>query len=185
MSEWQPCASIYCHHHTPSTKPHPPWHPHKPKSAWNTHIHRPDLKYLQNKNCEPQKIFQPQKIWKRNHIKSKIWELKDAGHDYEIKWKMVERSQPFSPITGVCALCTLEKYYILFNPELASLNKRNEINNHCFHKVPQLLDNTWSPGTWINPSVLVIITMLSLVVVQLSDDSECLFTHDETLCNNK
>ena len=88
------------------------------------------------------KSFNHRRYGKETTLSQKIWELKDAGQDYDIKWKMVERSQPFSPITGVCALCTLEKWYILFHPELASINKRNEINNHCFHKVPQLLDNT-------------------------------------------
>ena len=72
----------------------------------------------------------------------KIWELKDDGYEYDISWKIMEREQPFSPVTGVCALCTTEKWYILFKPELATINKRDKINNHGFHKVPVLLDNT-------------------------------------------
>ena len=80
--------------------------------------------------------------------------MKDQGWDYKISWKILEQAQPFFPITGVCALCTLEKWYILFKPELATINKRDfkpelatinkrdEINNHCFQKVPVLLDNT-------------------------------------------
>ena len=88
------------------------------------------------------KSFNHRKYGKETTLSQKIWELKDAGQNYEIKWKRLENAEPFSPITGVCSLCTLEKWYILFNPELASLNKRNEINNHCFHKVPKLLDNT-------------------------------------------
>ena len=79
---------------------------------------------------------------KETTLSKKIWGLKDQGWDYELSWKILERAQPFSPITGVCALCTLEKWYILFKPELATINKRDEINNHCFHKVPVLLDNT-------------------------------------------
>ena len=76
-----------------------------------------------------------------NHIKygketnSKlVWEMKDQGCEYDISLKMIERAQPFSPITGVCALCTTKKWYILFKPELATIN----IN----YKVPVLLDNT-------------------------------------------
>ena len=88
------------------------------------------------------KSFNHRKYGKETTLSQKIWKLKDAGQNYEIKWKMLEKTEPFSPITGVCSLCTLEKVYILFNSELASLNKRNEINNHCFHKVPKLLDNT-------------------------------------------
>ena len=68
--------------------------------------------------------------------------MKDEGIEYDVSWKLIERAQPYSPITGLCALCTLEKYYIIFKPELATINKKNEVNNHCFHKVPVLLDKT-------------------------------------------
>ena len=88
------------------------------------------------------KSFNHRKYGKETTLSRKIWELKDQGYDYDISWKMMERAQPFSPVTRVCALCTTEKWYILFKPELASINKRDEINNHCFHKVPVLLDNT-------------------------------------------
>ena len=64
------------------------------------------------------------------------------GIDYEIKWKILSRAQPFSPITGVCGLSTQEKWYILFRADLASLNKREEIAGHCFHMAPALLKNS-------------------------------------------
>ena len=88
------------------------------------------------------KSFNHRKYGKETTLSRLVWELKDQGCEYNISWKMIERAQPFSPITGVCALCTTEKWYILFKPELATINKRDEINNHCFHKVPVLLDNT-------------------------------------------
>ena len=88
------------------------------------------------------KSFNHRKYGKETTLSRKIWELKDEGYEYDISWKMMERAQPFSPVTGVCALCTTEKWYILFKPGLATINKRDEINNHCFHKVPVLLDNT-------------------------------------------
>ena len=88
------------------------------------------------------KSFNHRKYGKETTLSRKIWELKDTGWNYHINWKILERAQPFSPITGICALCTLEKWYILFKPEFATINKRDEINNHCFHKVPVLLDNT-------------------------------------------
>ena len=34
-------------------------------------------------------------------------------------------------------------FHLIFTPELGTLNKREEINNHCRHKVNSLLDNTW------------------------------------------
>ena len=59
-------------------------------------------------------------------------------------WYEVIKSnlQPFSPISGVCNLCTLEKYYILFKPGIGTLNKREELFNYCMHKKRLLLDKT-------------------------------------------
>ena len=42
-----------------------------------------------------------------------IWQLKNQNIKYDIKWKIIGRAKPFNPVTGVCALCTLEKYFIL------------------------------------------------------------------------
>ena len=71
-----------------------------------------------------------------------IWNLKKENIDFEISWKILDRAQPFSPVSGICALCTLEKYYIIFKPELATINQRDEMNSHCLHKAPKLLDKT-------------------------------------------
>ena len=71
-----------------------------------------------------------------------IWELKDRNENFKIDWKIIGQAQPFSPISGICNLCTLEKYHILFNPEQATLNKREEFTNFCLHKRKLLLDKT-------------------------------------------
>ena len=71
-----------------------------------------------------------------------IWDLKERGSEYEIEWNIIGRAQPFSPITDTCNLCTLEKWHILFTPELATINKKNELNNFCLHKMTVLLDKT-------------------------------------------
>ena len=72
----------------------------------------------------------------------RIWELRDEGIEVDTTWKILERARPFSPISGLCNLCTTEKYYLIFEPELGSINKREEINNYCKHKTPILLDKT-------------------------------------------
>ena len=71
-----------------------------------------------------------------------IWELKRENVSFDIKWKILDRARPFNPITGVCSLCTLEKFYIICKPELGTLNKKEEIFNSCRHKRKLLLDNT-------------------------------------------
>ena len=71
-----------------------------------------------------------------------IWTLKDPDDcnvepcpdkiDYEIKWKILARAKGYNPITGLCRLCLKEKYFLLFKPETASLNK----NQKFTHRVP-------------------------------------------------
>ena len=60
-----------------------------------------------------------------------IWDLKDRNIPYSISWEIVRRARTFSPVTKKCDLCIHEKFEILYNKSLATLNKRNEIFNHC------------------------------------------------------
>ena len=73
-----------------------------------------------------------------------MWDLKDKNIDIDIDrditWKILDRAQPYNPITDVCNLCTLEKYYLIFKPETSSLNLNEEINSYCLHKDPLLLE---------------------------------------------
>ena len=66
----------------------------------------------------------------------------NQGKTYELEWKKIGRAQPFSPTSGECNLCTLEKFHLLYTPEMATINKKEEINNYCLHKLPMLLDKT-------------------------------------------
>ena len=69
------------------------------------------------------------------HIKK----LKNRNIDYELSWKLVTKAKPFSPVSGICNLCIKEKFYILFHPEMATLNDRNEIYTNCRHKKQKLI----------------------------------------------
>ena len=55
---------------------------------------------------------------KETTLSKYIWELKKEDVPYTISWKILARAQPFSPVTGVCQLCTREKYLIAFKSEL-------------------------------------------------------------------
>ena len=68
-----------------------------------------------------------------------IWRLQDQNIGYNIKWTIVSRAQPFNPVTGICNLCIREKYFILFKPEMATINKRDEVAGPCRHKYMKLL----------------------------------------------
>ena len=78
---------------------------------------------------------------KSTALSKHIWLLKRRKIKYKISWKILDRAPSFCPIRGTCALCTLEKYYIIFKPSLASLNI-NEDFEPCRHKTPKLLDKT-------------------------------------------
>ena len=70
-----------------------------------------------------------------------IWDLKDKGIQYELSWSILSRAAPYSNVTKRCNLCNLEKYYITYEKQLASLNKRTELFGPCRHNRKYLLEN--------------------------------------------
>ena len=64
-------------------------------------------------------------------LSSHIWDLRDENENYEIQWSIIDRAPDFNPITRKCRLCIKEKYYIIFQPEGASLNQnKTTIGRH-------------------------------------------------------
>jgi len=53
-------------------------------------------------------------------------QLKDQKKDFKISWKILSKAKPYSNLTKCCNLCNTEKYYILYKPEMETLNKHNE-----------------------------------------------------------
>jgi hypothetical protein len=70
-----------------------------------------------------------------NHIKK----LENKNITHSIKWEILSSAKPFSPVSGICSLCTKEKFYITFKPEMATLNKKSEMYSNCRHKKRVLL----------------------------------------------
>ena len=69
-----------------------------------------------------------------------IGELKEQNVPYRLNWKIIrETKTAYNPATNYCKLCTMEKYFIMFNPDDASLNQRSEFFSHCRHKEQHLL----------------------------------------------
>ena len=62
-----------------------------------------------------------------------VCRLKNAKVNYSIAWKILGRARAYSNSTKKCNLCTLEKYFIICHPELATLNKRSELASGCRH----------------------------------------------------
>ena len=73
-----------------------------------------------------------------------VWKLKDnQPHPipYEIQWSILAHAKPFNPVTGVCRLCLLEAYYLMFDQENCTLNTREEFWGTCPHRGKFLLSN--------------------------------------------
>ena len=70
-----------------------------------------------------------------------VWKLKDHRFKFEISWKIIARAKAYSPATKECNLCTKEKFYFLYKPDMCSLNKRNEITSCCPHRRKYIIGN--------------------------------------------
>ena len=76
---------------------------------------------------------------KSTTLSSHLWDLSDKNIQYDLKWELVDRPQEFNPSTRKCRLCNKEKYYIIFQPEGATLNLRSELFSSCRHRMRLLL----------------------------------------------
>ena len=79
---------------------------------------------------------------RKTTLSKHIWRLKDENENYDTKWSLVDRSTPFNPVSRKCRLCLKEIFYIIFEPETATLNKRSELFSTCRHRLKGLLVNT-------------------------------------------
>ena len=86
--------------------------------------------------------FNSEKYQHSTTLSTHIWDLKSAGQDYQISWKVIDRGAEYNPVTRRCRLCLKEKYHILFNSTCASLNSRSEMFSTCRHRKRLLLENT-------------------------------------------
>ena len=71
-----------------------------------------------------------------------FWQLKYTKTNFQITWKILKQAAPYNPASNRCNLCLWEKYFIICRPDLASLNKRNELITSCRHANKFLLKNS-------------------------------------------
>ena len=81
-----------------------------------------------------------------------IWFLKDNNIQYRMEWRVLCKAKSFNPVTRVCRLCLMEKFYIMYNPADATLNIRDEFYQRCMHKWRYLLMKAkgWEGDPWTN-----------------------------------
>ena len=69
-----------------------------------------------------------------------VWELKDNGTKFELKWEIVYKSGSRYNRKYGCNLCNLEKIEIMKADNNFSLNKRKELQTKCPHYRKMFLD---------------------------------------------
>ena len=55
--------------------------------------------------------------------------------------RILKRAKSYSNITKRCNLCLWEKFFIICKPDMATLNRRNELVSTCRHASKFLLKN--------------------------------------------
>jgi len=78
------------------------------KTGWQ--IHQMSFKHESKKND--------------TELSKHFWQLKDQKKD---SWKILSKAKLYSNLTKCCNLCNTKKYYILYKPEMETLNKHNEL----------------------------------------------------------
>ena len=69
-----------------------------------------------------------------------VWRKRDEGLNPKVAWKFLEKNVPdFNPVTEICKLCTREKFQILLNPAVATLNYKTEIFSSCRHRLTYII----------------------------------------------
>ena len=66
-------------------------------------------------------------------LSNHIWNLKDKNISYTISWKVLQRAKACQNGSGTCGLCLTEKYIILFQQHMSTLNNRSELVSTCRH----------------------------------------------------
>ena len=70
-----------------------------------------------------------------------VGDLHLNGVPTTIDWSIVCRAPTYSNISGNCRLCLLEKYYIMYESDKATLNVKSEFFASCPNKKKILLKN--------------------------------------------
>ena len=103
-------------------------------------------------------------------LSSHIWECKARSSEYKVSWKILDRGQPFNPVTKTCKLCVREQFYILRKPHQASLNLRQEIGTTCPHIRMSLLRNVEkvkAPDWRLDQDLLLICISINLFLLMI------------------
>ena len=91
-----------------------------------------------------QMSFKHEKRRNDTELSKYLWKLKEKKEGYSISWKIIAKAKAYSNTTKRCNLCITEKFFILSNPQMATLNKRNELISNCRHQRKYILKYSWN-----------------------------------------
>ena len=74
-------------------------------------------------------------------LASHVWELKDKGVNYDVRWKIKARGTPYNPSTKNVPYLFKRKHFILYKKEGTTLNNRREIFNTYIHRTKTFYPN--------------------------------------------
>ena len=77
----------------------------------------------------------------KTELNKYIWKLKYRNIAHKIHWQKLGRAQGFNPTSRICRLCLLEKYFIMFRQDGATLNKNSEFYTSCMHRKTKRICN--------------------------------------------
>ena len=99
-----------------------------------------------------------------------IWYLKENLTKFKVKWRILQHTASSNRTSNRCNLCLWEKYFIICKPDLASLNKRNELISSCRHTSKYALEN-------FTPKVLFLFLLLCFVLFFYNFSCHAIHTH--------
>ena len=67
--------------------------------------------------------------------------MKNKGQNFEIKWSVIRRSNPYKAGSKKCNLCLWENFHIMTEDKDKLLNERNKLITKCRHVDKFLLKN--------------------------------------------
>ena len=85
--------------------------------------------------------FRHRQYKKETTLSQYIWQLKDRGSEYQIKWSIELKAHSYSCGARRCDLCLSEKMVIARSRHGGLLNSRSELMAKCRHKNKFLLGN--------------------------------------------
>ena len=87
-------------------------------------------------------VFESPDMFMSTELSKHIWTLKDNCIDHFISWRILSSHSPYSSASKRCNLCLEEKFLIICQPDLSTLNKHNELVSSCHHRNKALLRNS-------------------------------------------